>query len=187
MKLIKEFFYWSWNPYTEERIYKGETVLRKEIERPIIEFNNSLGFKVKTSNFKYFNSLTTRDRNKKYEGVFYDNNHYSILNFNDEEILYLAKTFALSYEEEGTKKRLSVPKEYYEEVGENNIEDSPHISFKFLIDNDNNEYLIISFLRYPLGYPEIAKDQSDPYLTYIHGIWEKPLLTERIINKIKRL
>ncbi|WP_425658303.1 hypothetical protein [Tenacibaculum ascidiaceicola] len=184
MKLIDKFFYFTWNPYTREKVYKGETVLRKELERPSIEFKNTDSKKIIVSNFRFHNAIPSKER--IYDGVLYQNDYYSQLKFNEEEVLFLANNYGLMYKETDGNKSLSIPKEYYNEIGEKNIDDEPYINFKFLEDNDNNEYLIISFIRYPLAYPERAKDQTDPFLTYIHGIWEKPLLTDEIIDKIKK-
>ena len=183
MKLIKKFFYSIWNPSNREKSYAGATVIKKELERPSIQFDNSYGDRIIISNFKFHNSISTKD--KTYGGILYQNDHYSSISFNSEEVLFLTDNFGLSFDEVEGNKKLTLPEAYFAEVGKENIEDLPYINFKFLIDNKNVEYFIISFIRYPFGYPDRAKDQTDPYLIYIHGIWEKPFLTEGIIEKIK--
>jgi len=49
-------------------------------------------------------------------------------------------------------------------------------------EKDGKEYLIISFNRKSGLYAP----QAPPDISYIHGIWENPLLTDEIIAKIKQ-
>lgn len=180
MNLINKFLFSIWNPFSGEKKYMGEQVIREEIERPVLEFFNKDSEKVIVSNFKFHNSISTKER--EYEGILYHNNHYSELEFDEKELLLFKEVYELDLIEINGKKVLDATKQYYKEV--ETIE-KPHIDFMLLIDNSGKEYLIISFLRYPVDYPERGKDQTAPFLTYIHGIWEAPILTEKIIEKIK--
>lgn len=183
MNLIERFTYFTFNPHARDKKLFAQSSIKNELERPVIKFENKNSEIVDLAQFRYYNSISNQDR--EYAGVLYQNNHYSRLNFNKAEILFLVEKYNLSFIEDNDAIKLAFPKEYYVLIGQNNIDEKPYINFKFLIDKENKEYLVISFIRYPKDYPERAKDQSAPFLTYIHGIWENPMLTDEIIEKIK--
>ena len=56
------------------------------------------------------------------------------------------------------------------------------------IEKEGKEYLVIYFETWKHGNPRgAAEDQLGEDVTYIYGIWEAPLLTDEIINKIKQI
>ncbi|WP_194768333.1 hypothetical protein [Tamlana sp. I1] len=56
-----------------------------------------------------------------------------------------------------------------------------------LINFKEKEYLIIEFYRDNPDETAQMNDQLGPGFTYIHGIWEQPILTESIREKLEKL
>lgn len=183
MKLIEKLEYTQHllSPGVNEKKFIGKVEIKEELIRPIIEFVNTKNKRINIGNMKLYTSLCDKEE----IDVVYENNHYSHLNFDEKEVAFLCKMYSLDAVIREGELCVTPPKEYYQKVGDENIDEEPHVRFQYIIDEDKEEYLIISFDRYPLGYPDRGKDQLSPFVTYIHGIWESPLLTDEIINKIK--
>lgn len=69
----------------------------------------------------------------------------------------------------------------------NELYDSPANIILFEDIKSNKSYLIIEFRRWQFNYQPrgAGEDSLGEDITYIHGIWENPLLTEELIAKIK--
>lgn len=69
----------------------------------------------------------------------------------------------------------------------NELYDSPANIILFEDIKSNKSYLIIEFRRWQFDYQPrgAGEDSLGEDITYIHGIWENPLLTDELIAKIK--
>jgi len=97
--------------------------------------------------------------------------------FSKKEFLFLKNTYDFELEE--FKDNL------YSKLSINPLYTSPG-TIEF-IEYQDKEYLIIKFTRWQHDYQPrgAGEDQLGEDITYIHGIWEDPLLTDEVIKKIK--
>ncbi len=168
MQAIKEFEYWECTPGSSEKKYIGVKQIKEELRYPAIKFLNSSGKKIDVSDWK---SLI------RYNIQL--NSYY----FTKEEMEFLANIYHLKLKkriDHAGKEQLITTNEKVNELYVNSA------NFK-LIEDDDKEYLIIQFNRFENENQKNSRmwDYYGEPITYIHGIWEAPLLTDKIIEKIK--
>lgn len=161
MQLIKEFEYLnSKNSLPGDKTYsKGK--IKTEVNSSQINFYNSEG------DFIEMHWKKVALHSIKLFGYGNSNNVLSI-----KELEFLARIYDLKtiYDEEDIKVTLKhIHPDYFPGIME-------------FFEKDNKEYLVISFDRKSGLYAP----QAPPDISYIHGIWEAPLLTDEIIAKIKQ-
>lgn len=162
MKLIEEFEYVKGlNDKTGEFIFtKG--IIKKEVSRSIINFYNSEGkfIEMHPSKHKIY-----------WQTLFGYGDFKNILTV--KELEFVAKTYGINtvYDDEGDLKAT------LKDVHPNFL---PGL-LKFF-EVEGKEYLVISFDR----KSEYLPPQAGEDITYYLGIWENPLLTDEIIEKIKQ-
>ncbi|XRE44527.1 hypothetical protein ACIVBQ_002731 [Tenacibaculum discolor] len=171
MILIKEFEY-EHNNIESNSNQKGisyKTQIQEEIKRPLIKFFNSQGKIIDITDWKNFNI------------------HESYLKepfFSKDELKFLAEMYSFQLIKEKNYKKKEVL------VSTNKQKNVLYKSAAkiILIEDSTKEYLVIEFNRWQYDYqPRSAgEDQLGEDITYIHGIWEQPLLTDEIIEKIKK-
>jgi hypothetical protein len=171
MKLIERFFCVQTEIFGNgsEKTEEGVVSIKTELMRPSIKLMDSNGDVMPSENRVVY-------RKRLIVNPFVDNGEY----FNKEELLFLSKIYEFDIKEDPTYKG------YFSSVLNINTlyKSSADI---ILIEDGRNEYLIIEFNRWSLEcQPRGAgEDSLGEDITYIHGIWENPLLTDEIIAKIK--
>lgn len=169
MQVIKEFEYWEYNPGSKEKKYIGIKKIKEELRYPIIKFLNSERKLIDTSDWKNMGIFQMRfsdsyltEKEMNFLAVTYD-----------VELITKEKTLDGSFYLASTNEKLN--KLY---------KNSAELTF---IEHDNKEYLIIDFNRFENENQKNSRmwDYYGEPITYIHGIWEAPLLTDKIIEKIK--
>jgi hypothetical protein len=171
MKLIEKFFCVQTEIFGDgsEKTEQGLVTIKTELLRPSIRLMDSNGNIIPSEN-------STVYRKKLIVNPFVDNDEY----FNKEELFFLSKIYEFDIKEDPKYKG------YFSSVLNVSIlyKNSADI---ILIEDDGKECLIIEFNRWSTErQPRSAgEDQLGEDITYIHGIWENPLLTDEIIAKIK--
>ena len=147
----------------------GRVNIKEEVLRPVIKLLSSNGDQLSISK-KYVKELRV--------------NPYatSTVYFTKAELIFLAKTYGFSI----------VGHEKYSDIFRGSIE---HINSNYtrpgeiflMYDDNEKEYLMILFRRW-LHDDQPRSAGEDYYgedIFYVLGIWEDPLLTDEIIEKIK--
>jgi hypothetical protein len=147
-------------------VAEGLVKIREELVRPQITFEDSDGEKIN------LNSNEVKLYKTKLEEEPFDK----------EEVIFLAKKFDFKTKNhERHSQYLTSTLDYL-----NKLYDCAGIIT--LIEYKNKEYIMITFERWQFEYQPrgAAEDMHGEDITYVHGIWENPLLTDEIIKKIKQ-
>ena len=174
MKLINDFYciqYQEDNSSTTV-LKEGLVNIREELVRPKITIIDSDREKIDLDLKKvkmYSKQLNSNPYAK------------STKSFTFEELHFLSKKYDFSIEENIEYKEI-----YYSVLKSNLLYVSSGIIT--LIEYKNKNFIMISFKRWQFDYqPRSAgEDAMGEDITYVHGIWENPLLTDEIVAKIKQ-
>jgi len=172
MKVIEKFYCIQTEKLgdgSEKIIEEGIVGIKQELIRPYIRFINENGNIISSQN-------RIIHRKRLIVNPFVNTNEY----FNKEELFFLSKTYQFDisedFEYEGYYNSMLKNNPLYKKSGD-----------LILIEDNEKEYLLIEFNRWGSeSQPRSAgEDSLGEDTTYIHGIWEDPLLTDEIISKIK--
>ncbi|CAA9200773.1 hypothetical protein [Flavobacterium collinsii] len=170
MKLINKFYCTQTEILGNGSEKNNENIvsIKTELIRPSIKFLNSDG-SIISSERKAF-------RKKLIANPFVDPSESFTLN----ELLFLSKTYEFDIKEHAIHKGY-----YFSILKINKLYNSP--GDIVLIEQQEKEFMMIEFNRWSSeAHPRNAgEDSLGEDTTYIHGIWETPLLTDEIISKIK--
>jgi len=172
MKLIEKFYCIQTEIFGDgtEKIIQDIVSIKTELIRPSIEFLNEDGTIISSEKRKTY-------RKKLIVNPFVDSNEY----FNITEFLFLSRTYEFEIEEH------AIHKGYFLSVLKmNSLYNTP--GEIILIEEEEREYILVEFNRWSSeNQPRsAAEDQLGENITYIIGIWQDPLLTDEIIEKIKK-
>ena len=166
MKLIEEFYCIQTEIYgngSEETIPEKICKIKTELLRPIISILQEN--KKVILRYDYIKSIS--------ENIF-----------SKEELLFFQKYYNV---------KLSVNKHYPSKLTSDNssinkLYDLPANIIFFEDTESGNNYLVIEFRRWQYDFQPrgAGEDSLGEDITYIHGIWENPFLTDEIISKIKQ-
>jgi len=152
-----------------EKITEDIVSIKTELIRPSIKFINENGAIISSEKKKIY-------RKKLIVNPFVNSNEY----FNINELSFLSRTYGFEIEEH------AIHKGYFSSALKiNSLYNTP--GEIILIEEEAKEYILIEFNRWNLETQprSAAEDQLGEDITYILGIWENPLLTDEIIEKIK--
>lgn len=171
MKLIEKFYCIQTEIFGDgsEKIKEGIVSIKTELIRPSIKFLNSDGSIISSKKRRTY-------RKKIIVNPFVDSNEY----FNINELLFLSKAYGFEIEEH------TIHKGYFLSILKiNSLYTTP--GEIILIEEEGKEYILIEYNRWNLEIQprSAAEDQLGEDVTYVLGIWENPLLTDEIIEKIK--
>ncbi|SNR56411.1 hypothetical protein [Flavobacterium sp. ov086] len=168
MKLIEQFYCIQTEIFGNgsEKINNSIASIKTELIRPVIKFLDESENSTSPERKTYRKQITAKPSEDDY--------------FNISELLFLSKTYGFEIEEH------AIYKGYYTSVLKiNKLYDCPgEIT---LIEQEGKEYMMIEFKRWQFEYQPrgAGEDFFGEDVTYVLGIWENPLLTDKIIAKIK--
>lgn len=170
MKIIEQFYciQTEISGNGSKEIDEGIVSIKTELIRPDIKILDGNENNIPSERKTYRKQLTARPSEN------------SDLYFNINELLFLSKTYGFKIEEH------TIYKGYYTSVLKiHKLYDSP--GEIILIEQGGKEYVMIEFTRWQFEYQPrgAGEDSYGEDVTYILGIWENPLLTDEIIEKIK--
>lgn len=167
MKVIKEFFCIQKEILgngNENKVSEGVCHIKKELLRPDIYING----------YSLFDNI---DKNISFLLSSHPNRNSNI-GFSEKEFIYLSELlkFDVKLKNNGGKYAMIIEDERYSSV-----------ELDWYLTKQSKEIIIIFSKRWQFeNQPRsIVEDQLGEDITYIHGIWENPILPESIKNKIK--
>ena len=163
MKLIKEFEYLEDKDIKDGNFVFSKGNIKTEVSRSRINFYNSNEELIEMDWEKH------KIYNKKLSGYDY---HERILSVKELDFLSKKYGFEIYYNKDREVYRATLKHIHPEYLP----------GFLKYFEVDGKEYLVISFDRKSEGLPPQAEED----ITYYLGIWENPLLTDEIIEKIKQ-
>lgn len=103
--------------------------------------------------------------------------------FSQKELFFFEKTYNVKL----ISNKINASKLTTDNSFINKLYDIPATIALFENEKSNKTYLLIEFRRWQYDYQPrgAGEDSLGEDVTYIHGIWEDPLLTNEIIAKIK--
>lgn len=151
-----------------EKINKGIVSIQTELLRPTIQILDKDGSILSTERKTYSTKLISNPYVSSDESL------------SVKELLFLSDTYGFEIEEH------AIYKDHFSSILK--INKLYHTAAEIiLIEQQEKEYLMIEFKRWQHEYQPrgAGEDSLGEDISYIHGIWEDPFLTDEIVAKIK--
>ena len=188
MKLIQRYHttQWEYTATDEKSISSGVFALKEELSRPdSITIGSAKHKQVEICLSIYGNKPNVYPSNFKayIKQITYNTKNEDLSNeFTEKEFSFLQNTYNFCIKENNRNTEI---------IQANNS----HINtlydlagyFVFIESAEGEEFALIYFNRWATAIQPrgAAEDQLGEDVTFIHGIWENPLLTDEVIEKIK--